>query len=82
MDLPVNNLGSVDVYINDVLLICPNIGNNAKHCTAAVPLALHIIGCLMDPAKKPMPHDDLLSLKTLAGEGRNQEIKIILIVRK
>ena len=77
VDLPVNDLGSVDVYIDDMPPICPDIGDNAERCAAAVPLAVHLISRPTDPAE-PIPRDDILSLKKLAGEGKMEEIKIIL----
>jgi len=67
----------VDVYIDDMTPNCPDIGDNVEHCAAAVPLALHIMGCPLDPTD-PIPHDDILSLKKLAGEGRMEERKTIL----
>ena len=57
--------------------ICPDIGDNAERCAAAVPLAVHLISRPTDPAE-PIPRDDILSLKKLAGEGKMEEIKIIL----
>ena len=57
--------------------ICPKIRENTEHCAAAVPLALHIMGRPCN-STDPIPCDDLLSLKKLAGEGRMEEVKIIL----
>lgn len=54
VNLPMNNKGSMDVYINDMLPICHDIGDNAEQCAAAVLLALHIMGLPVHP-NEPIP---------------------------
>ena len=73
-NLPVNDLGSIGVYIDDMPLMFLNIGNNAKQCAAAIPLAVHLLSRPTDPVE-PIPCDDLLSQKKLTGERRMEEVK-------
>ncbi|MGH7955272.1 MAG: hypothetical protein ACREOZ_04855 [Gloeomargaritales cyanobacterium] len=77
VDIPQNDKGLVDCYIDDLVPICVDLKDRAERCAAAVALALHIMGRPVQ-AHEPIPRDDILSLKKLLGEGRMEEIKVIL----
>jgi len=66
-----------DIYIDDVIAICPDITENAVRTSTATPLAIHLIGRHLSTLEL-LPHDDLLSLNKLAAEGQMSEIKTIL----
>ena len=44
VDLPVNNLGFVDVFIDDTITATPDIGNNVDQGEGAALLAMHVVG--------------------------------------
>jgi len=69
VDIPVNDRGSVEVYLDDLPPVCVDIGDNAERCAAVVPLALHIFGRPM-ALDEPIPRDELLSVTKALGEGR------------
>jgi hypothetical protein len=75
--IPKNAVGAVDCYIDDFCSICVDINDNAERCAAAVALALDIVGRPLDPLDA-LPREALLSLKKLKGEGKQEEIKVVL----
>ncbi|MGH7974512.1 MAG: hypothetical protein ACREBR_03205, partial [bacterium] len=77
VNLPPNDKGLVDCYIDDLISICLDLEDKAARCSAAVVLALHTMGRPVQ-LYEPIPRDDLLSFKKLFGEGRMEEIKVIL----
>ena len=44
IDIPLNDLGLVNVYTNDVPLICLAINDNAVCCSTLIPFMLHLFG--------------------------------------
>ena len=77
VDLPINNLGFVDVFIDDTITAIPDIGNNVDRGEGAALLAMHIIGRPCDD-DEALPRKDLTSLSKLIAEGRMEELKIII----
>jgi len=73
--VPINDKGKADVYIDNVIAICPDIEDNAAQTSAATPLAIHSRGRQLLSTCEPIPCDDLLSLNKLAAEGQMSEIK-------
>ncbi len=76
VDIPVNDAGLCDVYLDDIPPVCLDEGDNAERCAAAVPLALHLVGRSLDP-EEPIPRDDLVSVTKTLGEGAMAEDKTI-----
>ena len=74
MEYPINDIGIVDVYTDDMPPICLDSGDNAERCAAAVPLAVHIMNRPVQ-AGEPLPRDDVLSLTQLSQEGAMEEVK-------
>jgi hypothetical protein len=65
------------IYINDLYSICVAIDDSTERCAAAVALALDVVGCplgLLDT----LPREALLSLKKLKGEGKHEDIKVVM----
>ena len=77
MDVPANIHGKNDCYVDDTSTICLDLDDNIEHCCRAVPFAVDLMGCPIDSAEL-LPHDDLLAVKKLLGEG--QPVVIIIII--
>lgn len=77
VDLPVNNPGFVDVFIDDTITVTPDIGNNVEQGEGVALLAMHVVGQPCDD-NEVLPQKDLTSLSKLIAEGRLEELKIII----
>jgi len=75
--IPENDLGKVDVYIDDNIAVVPDIKDNTKRVIRALPLAIHSLARLTDPLDD-VPRLDTVSAKKLKAEGTLEEIKIVL----
>ena len=77
VELPVDNMGLVDVFIDDGITIVPDIGDNMIRGAGAMPLAIHT---LFRPLAEdePLRRDDPLSLSKLKEEGAPSETQIVL----
>lgn len=75
--IPPNDLGKVDVYINDNISIIPNIGDNSLRAIRAIPLAIHSIARPVNQSDD-LPRVDIILTKKLRAEGTFEEIKTIL----
>jgi len=72
--IPENNLGKVDVYIDDNIAVVPDIKDNTKRVIQALPLAIHSLARLTDPSDD-VPRLDIISAKETKSRrhlGRNQ----------
>ena len=72
---PLEPHGKADVYIDNITTIFLDSEQNRKRGSAAVPLAIHIMGRPVDPYE-PIPHLYLISLDKLDAEGASEEIKL------
>jgi hypothetical protein len=77
VDVPFNDDGLADCYLDDIPPVCVDIGDNADRCAAALPLALHILGRPL-ALDEPIARDDLLSVKKTLGEGQMAEQRVVL----
>jgi hypothetical protein len=75
--IPPNNLGKVDVYLDDFITVTPDLDNNCARVNNAIPLAIHSIACPLDPIN-PMPRKDIIAMKKFLAEGKLEERKIVL----
>ena len=64
--------GKVDIFIDDGLVITPDIENNRHRAIQALLLAIHTMCRPLDDAE-PIPREDCLSLGKLEEEGRLSE---------
>jgi hypothetical protein len=72
--IPENNLGKVDVYIDDNIAVVPDIKDNTKRVIQALPLAIHSLARLTDPSDD-VPRLDIMSAKETKSRrhlGRNE----------
>jgi hypothetical protein len=74
---PLDNWGRVDVFIDDGITIVPDIGDNWKRGSNAMPLAIHTM-CRALASDEPTRRDDLLSLSKFNTEGLMAEVLTIL----
>jgi hypothetical protein len=68
VSLPENNLGKVDIYIDDSIGITPNLPNNSYHISRAIPLEIRTIANPLDPSDI-IPRADIIFLKKFKAEG-------------
>lgn len=75
--VPVNDLGKVDIYIDDTIGIIPDFNDNASRVSRAISLAIHALAHPLDPSEK-IPRKDIISLNKFATEGQMEQTKVIL----
>jgi hypothetical protein len=77
VDIPPDDWGKVDDFIDDGIVVVPDIGNNKTRAIQAMLLAIHILFRPTDPQEK-ITREDCLSLGKLKEEGFLSETPIIL----
>jgi hypothetical protein len=77
VQLPANDSGRIDVFIDDSIGIAPAIDDIPTRVVRAIPLAIRT---LARPASDQdiVPRKDIISIKKLKAEGRLEETKTIL----
>jgi hypothetical protein len=76
VEIPNDNMGRIDDFINDGIVIVPDLHNNKARGVAAMLLAIHTLCHPLDP-NEPIYREDCLSLEKLSEEGVMSEILII-----
>jgi hypothetical protein len=77
VEVPVNDLGKVDIYIDNTIGITPDFDENTTRVSQAIPLTIHSLARPLDQSDK-LPRKDIISLKKYNAEGQMGETKIIL----
>jgi hypothetical protein len=77
IEIPLNDLGFVDIYIDDSVGIAPDLKDNPQRVNRAIPLAIKMFARPLDP-NDPIPRVEIISLKKLQAEGRLEETKTVL----
>jgi len=72
-----DDYGKVDIFIDDGMVIIPDINTNRERAVQALLLAIHTLCHPLDPAE-PIFREDCLSLGKLAEEGQLSECFTIL----
>lgn len=77
VEIPTNDLGKVDIYLDDFIVVTPDLLDNGERANAAVPLAIRTI---TRPINKTdaLPRNDIIARKKLIAEGTMAESKTIL----
>jgi hypothetical protein len=75
--IPVNDLGKVDIYLDDTIGIALDTNDNALRVSRAIPLIIHSLARPLDTSDK-IPRKDIISLKKFAAEGQMEETKLVL----
>jgi hypothetical protein len=77
VNIPINNVGKVDIYINDTIGIALDKDDNVNRVCKAIPLAIHTMSRPLDSSDE-IPRKEKLSLKKLSAEGTLSEARIVL----
>jgi hypothetical protein len=75
--VPDNDLGNVDIYLDNSRGIVPDIDDNAIRVNRAIPLIIHALARPLDEPDQ-LPRKDIISLKKLKAEGWLEECKLVL----
>jgi len=75
--LPVDNFGKIDIFIDDGMVMIPDIQANRHRAVQALLLAIHTLCRPLDP-REMISRKDCLSLSKLAEEGQLAEKFTIL----
>jgi hypothetical protein len=76
VDMPVDDWGRADDFVDDGIVIIPDLNENRKRAVQSMLLAMHIF-CRPLDQKEPITGDDCLSFSKLA-EGTLSEEQVIL----
>jgi hypothetical protein len=77
VEIPVNDRGKIDIYIDDLIGIAPDIADSPTRVIRAVPLAIRSLARPISN-RDVIPRKDIISLKKLQAEGQPSEIKTVL----
>jgi hypothetical protein len=77
VSLPQNNIGYIDIYIDDNIGIAPDLGDNLTRMKRAITLAIRTLARPLDQMDV-IPRKDIVSLKKFQAEGRLEEVKLVL----
>lgn len=77
VQLPDNTNGYIDSYIDDTIGVVPDVGDNTKKLSRAIPLAIHTIARSTDD-QDAIPRKDIISMKKIQAEERLEEVKKVL----
>jgi hypothetical protein len=75
--LPMNDLGKVDVFIDDNIAVMLDLGQNTTRVIRAIPLGIHSLSRLVD-LLGDLSRVDIISAKKLQAEGTFKEVKVVL----
>ena len=77
VDISPNSYGYIDDFVDDGVVVVPDIGNNRSRGAGALPLAIHLL-CRPLATDEPVKRDDPLSLSKLLEEGTLAEQFVLL----
>jgi hypothetical protein len=77
VSIPPDDWGKIDDFIDDGIVIVPDINSNRFRASQALLLAIHVL-CRPLAPNEPIPREDCLSLAKLAEEGTLSECLTIL----
>jgi len=77
VQIPENDLGKVDIYLDDSIGVSPDVGDNAIRVGRSIPFVIHALARPLDETEQ-LPRKDIISLKKFSAEGRLEESKLIL----
>ena len=72
--MPCDPRGHAEIYIDDIMVACVDIGNNNIRANKAVPLAIHVVGRPLLPFEV-ISRKDLISEEKFTEEAGQSEIK-------
>jgi hypothetical protein len=77
IEIPINDKGKGDTYIDDTIFICPDLGNNIERIAKAAPLAFAAITRPLLESE-PLPRNSMISEKKFMAKAAFEESKTIL----
>jgi hypothetical protein len=77
VQLPKNDCGKIDIFIDDSIGVAPDLGSIPIRVIRAIPLAIRTLARPLSE-QDILPRKYIISLKKLHAEGRLEETKIIL----
>ena len=77
VQITANDKGCVDDFVDDGVVVVPDIGDNRLRGAGALPLAIHLL-CRPLAEDEPVKRDDPLSLSKLSEEGTLAEQFVLL----
>jgi hypothetical protein len=77
VSIPTNNIGKIDLYLDDNIAIALGEGDNALRVSNALITAVRTVSRPLDD-KDQIPRKDIISLKKFIAEGTPSETKIVL----
>jgi len=77
VNIPTEDKGKCDVYLDDMVAVGPDLPGNARRLEAAIPLAIHTI-CRPIMQPEPIPRKAIISTNKLKAEGAIEERKLLL----
>ena len=72
VDIPQEDNGKCDVYIDDTVAMGPDLPGNALRLESAITLTFHIFGRPIDK-NEPIPRNDIIAFNKLIAEGAIEE---------
>jgi hypothetical protein len=75
--IPINNIGKIDLYIDDNIAIALDMQDNIQRVTKTVIATIRAVSRPLDPNDQ-IPRKDIISLKKFTAEGTPSETKIVL----
>jgi hypothetical protein len=77
VEIPANNRGKIDIYIDDLIGIAPDIADSPIRVIRAIPLAICTI-FRPHSSFDVIPRKDIISIKKLRAKGQLSETKTVL----
>jgi hypothetical protein len=77
VEIPPNDAGKCDVFLDDYLLATPDFGDQADRAAVLLPLIISLLARPPD-TNDPLERETLLSLKKFLAEGCPEEEKLML----
>ena len=77
VDIAANSFGCVDDFVDDGVVVVPDIGDNRLRGAGVLPLAIHLM-CRPLASDEPVKREDPLSLSKLSEEGTLAEQFVLL----
>jgi hypothetical protein len=77
VNVPFNDKGKGDVFIDDNIFVTPDINDNIERIAKAVPLAINTVS-RQSHQNEPLPRKPILSMKKFIAEATMEESKTIL----
>jgi hypothetical protein len=72
MEIPINNMGKTDIYIDDTIGIAPDINENNLWVSYIIPLAIHTLARPSSDSN-PIPWKDIISMKKIIAQRWMEE---------